>query len=308
MRPVRALTANSIGALCCGSALAVAGCDHSAPDSRPVAAAPSPPQQSVSPTMGAASAPAKEAITHAKHVRLSEGAGYHVLEMQAALGGNADTARTQRRFVAVLVPRSAPLPPLPDTLRDAVVVRTPVERFAVTTGADERMLTELGLAQRLVAVGGTKSYDDRIRERVLRKELAQVGYSWHSPPNLGVLVPSKPDVFRLRLWSLELATSLERANRLGVPTLPILMDAEPTALARAEWIKVFGALADELPAAEARFAEIEVGYRQWQQRAASQSPKAALWAYFDGAQRWVADRAGARGRPAARCGCPTGAV
>lgn len=288
MRPVRALTANSICALCCGLALAVAGCDQRAPDSRPVAAAPSPPQQSVSPSMGATSAPAKEVITHAKHVRLSEGAGYQVLEMQAALGGNAGTARTQRRFVAVLVPRSAPLPTLPDTLRDAVVVRTPVERFAVTTGADERMLTELGLAQRLVAVGGTKSYDDRIRERVLRKELAQVGYSWHSPPNLDVLVASKPDVFLLRLWSLELATSLERANKLGVPTLPILMDAEPTALARAEWIKVFGALAGELPAAEARFAEIEAAYRQWQQRAASQSPKAALWAYFDGAQRWVA--------------------
>lgn len=283
MRLVHALRANRFSALCCGLALAVAGCDPRAPDSRPMAAASSPSAQSASPSTPATSAAAKGGVAHAQHFRLNEVAGYQVLEMQAALGGNADTARAERRFVAVLVPRHAPLPTLPESLRDAVVVRTPVERFAVSTGADERMLTELGLAQRLVAVGGTKSYDDRIRERVLRKELAQVGYSWHSPPNLDVLVASKPDVFLLRLWSLELATSLERANRLGVPTLPILMDAEPTALARAEWIKVFGALAGALPAAEARFAEIEVAYRQWQQRAATQAPKAALWAYFDGA-------------------------
>lgn len=288
MSSVRAPRTNRFAALCCGLALVVAGCDPRSPDPQPGAAASSPPQQGASPSLPAASAAAKGGIAHAQHFSLSEGAGYQVLEMQAALGGNADTARAQRRFVAVLVPRSALLPTLPESLRDAVVVRTPVERFAVSTGADERMLTELGLAQRLVAVGGAKSYDDRIRERVQRKELAQVGYSWHLPPNLDVLVASKPDVFLLRLWSLELATSLERANRLGVPTLPILMDAEPTALARAEWIKVFGALAGALPAAEARFAEIEVAYRQWQQRAASQSPKAALWAYFDGAQRWVA--------------------
>ena len=284
----RVLRVPRFAALCGALALVMAGCDPRAAAPRPAAAASSPPLQGVWPSLPAASAPAKRAFTHAQHVTLSEGTGYQVLEMQAAVGGGADQARAERRFVAVLVPRSAPLPTLPDTLRDAVVVRTPVERFAVTTGADERMLTELGLAQRLVAVGGTKSYDDRIRERVLRKELAQVGYSWHSPPNLDVLVASKPDVFLLRLWSLELATSLARANRLGVPTLPILMDAERTALARAEWIKVFGALAGELPAAEARFAEIESAYRQWQQRAALQSPKAALWAYFDGAQRWVA--------------------
>jgi ABC-type Fe3+-hydroxamate transport system substrate-binding protein len=281
------LRARGLAALCAVLVFAVAGCDRGAADNRPSAAASSPLQQGVWPSVAAASAVPKQTTTHARHFRLIEGAGYQVLEMQAAPGGNTDKARAERRFVAVLVPRSAPLPALPETLRDAVVVRTPVERFAVTTSGDERMLTELGLAQRLVAVGGTKSYDDRIRERVLRKDLAQVGYSWHSPPNLDVLLASKPDVFLLRLWSLELATSLERANRLGVPTLPILMDAEPTALARAEWIKVFGALAGELPAAQARFAEIEAAYRQWQQRAAAEPPKAALWAYFDGAQRWV---------------------
>lgn len=271
-------------------ALALNGCGKGPGDPGTTAPAEpmvSQPQIAASPA-SAATLASVGSIAHARHVQLRQGSGYLVLEMQAALGAGGDKARAERRFVAVLVPRSAPLLTLPETLRDAVVVRTPVERFAVTTGADERMLTELGLAQRLVAVGGTKSYDDRIRERVLRKELAQVGYSWHSPPNLDVLVASKPDVFLLRLWSLELATSLERANRLGVPTLPILMDAEPTALARAEWIKVFGALAGALPEAEARFAEIEAAYQQWQQRAATQASKAALWAYFDGAQRGVA--------------------
>ncbi len=270
----------------------LAGCSKAPPDPG-TKVSESQTEASMTQRQGVASVASAIATTYARHFSLRQAEGYQVLEMQAPLTSAAGHTKTTQRFLAVLVPRGAALPSLPPMLRGAVIVRTPVERIAVSTGADERMLTELGMAERLVAVGGTKSYDDAVRGRVLRKELAQVGYSWHSPPNLDVLVASKPDVFLLRLWSLELANSLARANGLGVPTLPVLLDAENSYLGRAEWIKVFGALTGTLPLATQRFEAVAREAQRLKALAANRPAVTVVWAYLSGANRWTATVRGA---------------
>ena len=177
---------------------------------------------------------------------------------------------------------------LPDAWRDAVQIRVPVDRIAVNSQAEEAFLRELGQEDKLVAVGGNKSYDDALREKVLGGQVLQVGYSWHSPPNLDVLLISRADVFVMRLSDLDHAPSLARSNKLGVPTLPYFIDAESTYLGRAEWIKLFGLLTGTESRANSAFAEIKRNAEKIKLKAGGLPDVPALWAYPIGRDRWFA--------------------
>ncbi|MCD9033313.1 ABC transporter substrate-binding protein [Luteimonas sp. Y-2-2-4F] len=235
-------------------------------------------------------------MRHARLVEVVRYDGYTVVRVAGPVadargGGTAPAADT-----VVLVPREAPLPALPAALAEAPVLRTPVRTIATNAGADEAFLSQLGLARRLVAVGGLASYDPAIRARTLAGELAQVGYNWHAPPNLDVLVARRPDVFLMRLGSLDHAGALARARRLGIPVLPTFAEDEPHYLGRAEWMRVYGLLAGESQAADRLFAQIEVRVDALRRQAAARPPVPVLWAYPDGADRWVATVRGAEGR------------
>lgn len=229
-------------------------------------------------------------IRHSRHLSAHRRGDIVVVRVSAPVrswSGAGSTAQVESQAI-VLVPREAPLPTLPPDLADAVVVRTPVARIAVNSGTEEAFLAELGLEDRLVAVGGLKSYNDAIRARAKAGELGQVGYSWHSPPNLDVALAAKPDVFVMRLANLDHVPSLRRAQALGIPAIPYFPDAEPTYLARAEWIKLFGLLAGRTRQAAEKFDAVERNVAELRARVAGRPRRTVLWAYLYGGDKWSA--------------------
>ncbi len=160
-------------------------------------------------------------IPHTRTFSVVERDGYRIVDLHANIvtwGGAANGP--EQRVRVVLVPRSIKAPALTGDLAGAVMVRTPVKRIAVNYGGSEALLTAIGAADRLVAVGGTKSYDDTIRERVKKGEIGQIGYGWHSPPNLDVLLAAKPDVFLMTIGDPAHADAMRRAIAMGIPVMP----------------------------------------------------------------------------------------
>jgi len=229
-------------------------------------------------------------IVHTPHLSVEQRGPYTIVRVSARIrswsqqGGEG----AQSSAILVLAPRDEPPPLLTGEFENAVLVRTPVERIAVTSGTEEAFLLELGLEDRLVAVGGIKSYNDAIRARALSGELGQIGYSWHSPPNLDVALATRPDVIITRLANLDHAPVLDRARGLGLVVAPIFVDAEASYLARAEWVKFFGLLAGKTSEAMQIFSAVEARVAELKALVLDAPKQSVLWAYLYGGDRWSA--------------------
>jgi iron complex transport system substrate-binding protein len=238
----------------------------------------------VSPARGRTADPVRYATTF----RLEPASGYTVLRLITPAPRSAVGDDIAREFVAVLYPRTAPPPTLPTPLVRAVKIAVPATRFAVNAYDAEAFLTLLGAREFLVAVGSTNSYDDSVRARAVRGELGQLGVGFYQAPNLDIAIAANPGVFFIRMSELKHGASLTRAGALGLPALPYFAEAEPTYLGRAEWIKVFGALTGRTALADSIFRSIDARIDSLKTLARTRPPKTVFWAYFEGADRWVA--------------------
>ena len=214
--------------------------------------------------------------------------GYRIVDFRAPVvswGGGAKGADQTARVV--LVPKSIEPPKLAGDLDGAVLVRTPVQRIAVNYGFLEAILSALDVDDRLVAVGGVKSYNDDIRARTRNGDLAQVGYGWHAPPMIDPLLSAEPDVFFMVLGDLGHAEHYERIKDLGVPVVPIFLEAETNYMGPVDYVRLFGMFVGEEAAADAYATMVETNVAKLRELASSQAKKQILSAWFGGSGRWM---------------------
>jgi iron complex transport system substrate-binding protein len=227
-------------------------------------------------------------MAHARTFRVYQRGAARVVDIEAAViawGGTAGGPPQRARLL--LVPRDASPPPLAADLAGATVIRTPVMRIAVNDQPHEAIVRALGIADRLVAVGGDRSYDDGIRERVRKGEIQQVGYGWHQPPTLDALVAVRPDVFLARMADLTHTQHLERVKALGIPVVPVFIDAEPHYMGRVDWVRLVGMLTGRDAAADAFVAQVTSEVERLKTMAAGQPRRTLLWAWYAAASgRW----------------------
>lgn len=226
-------------------------------------------------------------VTHAANFRIARERGYTLLRMSAALLDSTERDASRRHeATVVLVPRGQALS---DTaFPGAVRVAIPAARIAINSNNEESFLLHLGVADRLVAVGGVNSYDDSIRAAVRRGAILQIGYGWHRAPDLDVVLAADPDALVLRVLKAVDTPSLDRARALGLAAIPYLGEAEDTYLGKAEWIKVFGLLTGRAATADSIFRSIVQRVDSLKALVASRPPRPFVWAYSDGADRWQA--------------------
>ena len=260
--------------------LALSGCDRAAPSAGVVDAA------------DAVDTGQPIPMRHAQHLTLERRDGFVVARLKGPMA-NEQGAGQEWSASIVLAPADGPAPKLHGDLADATVIRTPVRSIATNAGSDEAFLGELGVKDRLVAVGGLASYDDDIRRKAKAGEIGQVGYNWHSPPNLDVLLATKPDVFLMRLSDPAHTPILKRAQALGLAVLPTLAEEEQSYLARAEGIRLYGILTGTEARAEQIFTEVEARVSELKAKVANRPKANVLWAYPNGADRWVVTVRGA---------------
>jgi iron complex transport system substrate-binding protein len=222
-------------------------------------------------------------------LRIVERDGYRIVDLQAAViqwGGGASGPKQFARLV--LVPRGATPPPLTGDLAGATLLRTPVERIAVNMGPHEAMLTALGVEDRLVAVGGTFSWNDAIRAQVKSGKLPQIGYGWHLPPAMDVLLAAQPDVFVMAMGDVDHVKALDRIRAMGVTVVPTFLDAETSYMGRVDYLRLMGLLTGREQAADALIAEIASNVNRLKALVATQPRRSMMWAWFGGGDRWGA--------------------
>lgn len=190
--------------------------------------------------------------------------------------------------VAVLVQCGAPVPELSGELEGAQVVEVPVANVAANFLDDIARIREVGMVERLVAIGDGRVYDADIRRRWEQGELLTLGHAFHAGGDTEQLLMAEPDVF---LANVAGPGPLENVRRLGVTAVATAGWAEPGYMGRAEWVK---------HAALFFNAEAEAN-RAWDkltERVDSllnmvsdvQDRPAVMWTWFNGADRWSAFR------------------
>ena len=232
----------------------------------------------------------KVAPKYAKRFTVDYRDNYKIVRTNATLfDSNAEGAESLAiQDVMLLVQKGTEPPPINDTFKNASIIYVPVETAAVNVQHSESYLREIGLENRINAIGGLYSYNNEMREKALNGTIGQIGYSWHSPPNFEVLLQRKPEVFLMTLPSLAHRESLDKCRQFGIPTATVFDWAEYDYLARAEWIKfyalffnaeeeanqVFGAIESRINDLKALTQDIEIN-------------ESALWGFYSSKQRWI---------------------
>lgn len=227
-------------------------------------------------------------MQHTETFKVYERDGYRIVDLKAPFvswGGEAQGADQHARIV--LVPKTIEPPPLKGDLSEALIVRTPVERIATNYGFLEAVVEVLEVEDRLVAVGGVKSYNDDIRERSRNGELAQVGYGWHSPPEIDPLLNSRPDVFLMVLGGLGHAEHYERIKKLGVPVVPIFFEAETSYMGPLDYVRLVGMMTGKEQRAKEFVAMVTDEVDQLKALVADQPKKEVLSSWYAGGGRWM---------------------
>lgn len=228
------------------------------------------------------------AMPHAQTFTVYERDGYRIVDFAAPVvswGGDAKGADQTERVV--LVPKDREAPEMAGELEGAVLVRTPVERIAVNYGFLEAVVTTLGVNDRLVAVGGVKSYNDDIRARTRSGELAQIGYGWHVPPQIDTLLGTQPDVFFTVLSDLGHKEHYDRIKALGIPVVPIFFEVETTYMGPVDYVRLLGMFTGREKEAEAFASMVENNVASLKASVADQEKRRVIDAWFAGSGRWA---------------------
>ncbi len=227
-------------------------------------------------------------MAHAQTFRVHERDGYRIVDFKApVVSWGGDAKGTDQTARIVLVPEGAAAPELTGDLVDAVVVRTPVHRVAVNYSFLEAIMTTLGAEDRLVAVGGVKSYNDDLRAKARSGELAQIGYGWHAPPSIAPLLAVDPDVFFMVLGDLGHAEHYERIKDLGVPVVPIFLEAETTYMGPVDYVRLFGMFTGLEETADRFATMVERNVDELKAQVEGRPQRSVLSAWYAGSGRWM---------------------
>jgi iron complex transport system substrate-binding protein len=235
-------------------------------------------------------------LPHARTFSITARDGYYVVDMRSAVpnwGGTADGAEQHARLV--LVPRATTPPELTGDLAGAQIVRTPVMRIATNYGSMEASLTALGIDDRLVAVGGLKSYNDSIRARTRAGRIAQIGYGWHSPPNLDTLVAARPDILLMAMADVSHREQMDRIKALGIPVMPIFIDNEQHYMGGVDYMTLIGLLTGREAQAARHIARVTANVARVRSTLAGVEPVPVISAWYSGGDRWMATVRGGDG-------------
>ena len=126
-----------------------------------------------------------------------------------------------------------------------------------------------------------------MRQKAVNHAIGQIGYSWHSPPNIEVLLERKPEIFLMTLASLEHRESLDKCRQLGIPSAAVFDWAEADYLARAEWIKFYSLFFNAEKKANIAFNNIKKNIDNLKKLTQNiKNKEGVLWGYYAGKQRW----------------------
>lgn len=163
-------------------------------------------------------------------------------------------AREPLRYV--LVPEGAALSPDKGA---GEILRIPARRIVCLASVHVGFLRALGATDALIGVdAGNHIYDSTVRAGLAAGTVFEAGSG--SQLNVERVLAARPDLVIANAVGLTENEALNRLRRAGVPVLVSAEWMEDHPLARAEWIRVFGAVTGRARAADSLFAAVEGAY------------------------------------------------
>jgi iron complex transport system substrate-binding protein len=232
--------------------------------------------------------PDKTALRYARIFNVSYHGSYKVVKLAA---DRTPATNEKVTDTIVLVQCGAPAPALTGALAGATVITIPLMTIAANDNCDIAAISELSFDDRLTAIGGGEIYNQKVRERWRKKELASIGYAWHTMPNSEVLLARPPDALFMRRATLEQGDSVERARGLGIRAAPSLSRMEGHYLGFAEWVKYFALFLNAEKTADTVFSQLaEKCQRLTQQARQAPVKPIAFWAEYSAGGTWSVAR------------------
>lgn len=186
---------------------------------------------------------------YAKWFTINYKEGYRVVEVVNPW----DSTRLLQRYV--LVDKDAPMP---DSLPEGILVRTPVERVVVASAIDVATLAKLGALKRVVGCSEAQYITDTVAaKRVADGKIVDLG-SVHKMA-VEKLVVLKPDVIFAAPFKGEGYGALEKAN---IPIAEVASYMEYTPLGRCEWIKFYAEFIGKQQQADSLFNSVRGSYNE----------------------------------------------
>lgn len=137
-----------------------------------------------------------------------------------------------------LVRRNSPVPVDADSSK---VILVPIHRIICMSTTHAAMISELGELNSIAGISGREYiYSDALRQKIEKDNIPDVGYE--AGLNNEVILKISPDVVMMYGIGGESAGYTGRLEELGVTVIFNADYLENEPLARAEWIKLFGAL------------------------------------------------------------------
>lgn len=175
------------------------------------------------------------------------------------------------------------------------VIQTPVESMSLFSVSFIAFLNELNALDKIKYVENINYvYNQEVHELYSQGVIAESGL--FGQVNLEKLILDSPEVILLNGFS-ENSDQQKKLIKSGIQVFPILEWYEQNPLARAEWIKVFGALIDRESEANSIFNLIESEYKQVKEKCSGVDVKSkaifsslyqGVW-YLPGGKSYVAN-------------------
>ncbi|NET37379.1 MAG: ABC transporter substrate-binding protein, partial [Cyanothece sp. SIO1E1] len=241
----------------------------------------------------------KASIEYAKNFSVEYHNHYKVVRAKVGFGAahqDADSLAWERAFtdVMVLVQRGTPAPPLEGELAGAQIIEIPVNTIAGNADDAPTRFLALEVGDKLVGLGHGDVYDEGLRKRFLNGEFAAIGASWHTGPNLEVLLETKPELTLLTAASITQSEGIQQTRKLGLAAAPEFSWSESSYLGQLEWIKYDALFLNAEAQATRFFEDIKKRCEELKQLVAMQTEKpGVLWGMHSKTGNWTVRANGA---------------
>jgi iron complex transport system substrate-binding protein len=152
------------------------------------------------------------------------------------------------------------------------VVRIPVQKVVAHSTTTIGLMAALGVEDRIIAVSDGKRVNTaKVVDAIKSGKVREVGM--HGKLNPEILVELQPDLILTYGTGNPKYDTAASLKRLKLPYMVLASYMENTALARCEWIKLFGILFGKESVAEQHFTMVEENYERLKRLASDLSPK-----------------------------------
>ena len=142
---------------------------------------------------------------------------------------------------------------------DATVVHVPLKHSLVSTSVHTALAMRLGKGDAVSAVlDGQYIISKQIKDRIKQGKITDCGNSM--APNIEQIINLAPDA--IFLSPMQNSGGYGKMENLNIPIIELADYMEPTALGRAEWVKLYGLLFGAEDKAQEMFKETESKYLQ----------------------------------------------